>query len=607
MPGRNDPCPCGSGKKFKKCCLKSVVEFDLYDSWREVEGGLIPKLLRFARENFGEEDLREVAWSAWINKPSIFEFEEEVESQIYLPWYLFTAQRPVKQGGKLENPAKAMQLDRKASYLSGDEKKLLEATNLSPFTFYTVKSIEKGHSFVAYDLLRQEDFDIREKQATQILNTGYLLFGRHVSINGISFMMGMSPHVFEDEKFIEVMKLRRELLKFHGVDHLRLSELNGSQDRIISLYLEIRDQVINSPPGRLTNTDGDDFLPQKLHFQSKEDISTVFYKLFDLATGANKRRLLEGLEVDAQGKIVRACLPWLRRGNAKYKTWHNTVLGNIEIMPRKIVIEVNSNNRAECIRQEVERRLGETISYQTKLIEPVDHILKEKNFKKNLALDTQLRNINIDNESKRKLEKRNMDMHWREWLVSPLECLEFRTPEEAVKDDEGRELLEALLVSMEVKSRHDPSAQGPDISSLRESLGLSRQKKASSVEPHDVKCGRAVSEVFLEYIEPILEELGDDIGDMKSREINEFLKLPVLTWNFSTKVSGKTNDDSFIKREYQNLLAHFSEDEKEYLNFLIERKKYGFSQYKYLIRDVKFRKQRDGQIICKAEAIMEVV
>jgi hypothetical protein len=22
FPGRNDPCPCGSGKKFKKCCYK---------------------------------------------------------------------------------------------------------------------------------------------------------------------------------------------------------------------------------------------------------------------------------------------------------------------------------------------------------------------------------------------------------------------------------------------------------------------------------------------------------------------------------------------------------------------------------------------------------
>jgi len=22
MAGRNDPCPCGSGKKYKKCCLR---------------------------------------------------------------------------------------------------------------------------------------------------------------------------------------------------------------------------------------------------------------------------------------------------------------------------------------------------------------------------------------------------------------------------------------------------------------------------------------------------------------------------------------------------------------------------------------------------------
>lgn len=24
--GRNDPCPCGSGKKYKKCCLNKSVE-----------------------------------------------------------------------------------------------------------------------------------------------------------------------------------------------------------------------------------------------------------------------------------------------------------------------------------------------------------------------------------------------------------------------------------------------------------------------------------------------------------------------------------------------------------------------------------------------------
>ena len=26
--GRNDPCPCGSGKKYKKCCISKVAEID---------------------------------------------------------------------------------------------------------------------------------------------------------------------------------------------------------------------------------------------------------------------------------------------------------------------------------------------------------------------------------------------------------------------------------------------------------------------------------------------------------------------------------------------------------------------------------------------------
>jgi len=28
-PGRNDPCPCGSGKKYKRCCLGKKPNTDL--------------------------------------------------------------------------------------------------------------------------------------------------------------------------------------------------------------------------------------------------------------------------------------------------------------------------------------------------------------------------------------------------------------------------------------------------------------------------------------------------------------------------------------------------------------------------------------------------
>lgn len=31
MPGRNAPCPCGSGKKHKRCCLAAAESIPFYD------------------------------------------------------------------------------------------------------------------------------------------------------------------------------------------------------------------------------------------------------------------------------------------------------------------------------------------------------------------------------------------------------------------------------------------------------------------------------------------------------------------------------------------------------------------------------------------------
>ena len=37
--GRNDPCPCGSGKKYKKCCmLRTEEQRILSKSWVDEEG-----------------------------------------------------------------------------------------------------------------------------------------------------------------------------------------------------------------------------------------------------------------------------------------------------------------------------------------------------------------------------------------------------------------------------------------------------------------------------------------------------------------------------------------------------------------------------------------
>ena len=60
--GRNDPCACGSGKKYKKCCLVSAEDSDFqYRRFRQVHAGLIPKLTKFAFEII-EPEVVEEAW-----------------------------------------------------------------------------------------------------------------------------------------------------------------------------------------------------------------------------------------------------------------------------------------------------------------------------------------------------------------------------------------------------------------------------------------------------------------------------------------------------------------------------------------------------------------
>ena len=42
-PGRNDPCPCGRGRKYKHCCLAKAAAVDPGElAWRRVRRAIDP-------------------------------------------------------------------------------------------------------------------------------------------------------------------------------------------------------------------------------------------------------------------------------------------------------------------------------------------------------------------------------------------------------------------------------------------------------------------------------------------------------------------------------------------------------------------------------------
>ncbi len=90
--GRNDPCPCGSGKKYKQCCMKTEQpqpeeEFLWRRIRRAIEGSPM-KMLDFSSSHFGRKALLE-AWDdfmPWEDEPFAM---DTPHMPIFMPWFFY--------------------------------------------------------------------------------------------------------------------------------------------------------------------------------------------------------------------------------------------------------------------------------------------------------------------------------------------------------------------------------------------------------------------------------------------------------------------------------------------------------------------------------------
>jgi len=92
-PGRNDPCPCGSGKKYKHCCLRAAA--DSADSpealsWRRArraldEFAMASTMLPFVTELYGPDALHE-AWEEFSGAEEPLD-PETPHIQVFMPWF----------------------------------------------------------------------------------------------------------------------------------------------------------------------------------------------------------------------------------------------------------------------------------------------------------------------------------------------------------------------------------------------------------------------------------------------------------------------------------------------------------------------------------------
>src|SRR5437016_4965881 len=97
--GRNDPCPCGSGKKYKKCCGAASIDRDQdlsYERIRRLDGESANLLMGFVRRYNGKGSLED-AWSDFVFSDEVPFSASHPEIEFFERWFMFNWQPEYKE------------------------------------------------------------------------------------------------------------------------------------------------------------------------------------------------------------------------------------------------------------------------------------------------------------------------------------------------------------------------------------------------------------------------------------------------------------------------------------------------------------------------------
>lgn len=474
--GRNDACPCGSGRKYKQCCLKQAEAED--ELWVRVNAAfrrVQEELSELAGQQFG--NLAEFAWSDYhfgdpgetLNEHTSDPSRSPSDLVPFMAYFICRWKPAGKKNLPSGDPSIAhAYLRMRGAGLSDLEKQIIELATSQPMTFHEVLSVVPGREFLLKEVFTGKESLVKERSGSRDVQPGDLLYGQLAPIANVTTMTFSAGFIIPPRMKPEMIMLRRELQDDEGGRALTRRDLLKYEEDIRELYLYIRDRLYAPPV--LTNTDNEPLALQTIRYEVGSP-QVAFDALARLAKGQSKEDLLEGATYDVDGSLLKITIPWLKKGNRRMKSWENTVLATIRISGRSLEADVNSVERAVRLRREIEKRLGLAAIYKGTEVVPVDvekmrtrsAMPPARDEENELLKDPQVR------EKMREVLQKQVEA----WVREKIPSLGGRTPLQAVKDRDGREMVEALVDDYERMAKKSfPESIRPDMSVLRRLLKL---------------------------------------------------------------------------------------------------------------------------------------
>lgn len=262
-----------------------------------------------------------------------------------------------------------------------------------------------------------------------------------------------------------ILDLKNQILIREG--NLTLARADRHLNQSVRLYFQICADIIQRRLPVIRNTDGHSIVPTELKFDLSLPIEEAFEKLKTLALDVDSLADLANNEIQRapDGTIRELIVTWAKRGNAVHASWPNTTLGQIRVSRGSIRVDVNSRERAELLRAQIETRLGLGVRHRESVVHGFERALEASG-----TFETpELQHGEEFDAMCRDMRRQNTES----WLDRKLPALGNLTLREAMREPRARERLEALLIEFEWRNRQIESpGAGFDLDVLRERLGL---------------------------------------------------------------------------------------------------------------------------------------
>lgn len=481
----NDYCPCGSGKKYKQCCLKTEQgQPDDEFLWRRIRRAIenLPaRMLEFSAAHFGKAGVHE-AWDDFIpyreDEPGQPLTTGTPHMPVFMPWFFYewiptSSDTAVKHQALDGRTLGRAYLDKKCRQIPALLAHYIEQCCANPFSFYDVLSVRPGHGFDLRDIFNGTEVRVTEHGASRQAQAGDILFGKVVTLDGVSLLESCAPYMTPPMQKSTILELRKQMERRYPT--ITSETLREYRYEILDIYHDTIDHLLNPPMPRLQNTDGDPMLFNKLIYELDCTPRSAFDALKALDLMEDEKDLLAHADYDKAGNLCKIEFSWHKRGNAKHNTWDNTILGKIQIEAKRMTIEVNSENRAQTIRALVEKMLPKA-RYKTTVTESPQAMLARAEEQGETAQSRKMREQQEALQNHPEIQAKIKEMmwtHYRTWPEQKLPALGGKTPLQAIKTRDGREMVEALLMGFEQSGqRSNPPLDPAIIAELRDRLGL---------------------------------------------------------------------------------------------------------------------------------------